>query len=184
MANFAKVHEKTQILNEDWKKLRVQPVQLMKPVSGHPFLKQVRRAQGTPAGALQGVVRLQDRCSVCCPIPASSGMQKWGKKKKKTSFSCERETPGLHCLSRRAFSSLPFSFLLFQCTVESIFPGFPSQTLYMRTLNTVALVPIMYSWSPLQQNFMVRGLGAVSARLFRACGAITPSCFKQYLLRR
>ncbi|NWH25569.1 EZH1 methyltransferase, partial [Grus americana] len=81
VANFAKVHEKTQILNEDWKKLRVQPVQLMKPVSGHPFLK--------------------------------------------------------------------------QCTVESIFPGFPSQTLYMRTLNTVALVPIMYSWSPLQQNFMV-----------------------------
>ncbi|POI33061.1 hypothetical protein CIB84_003190 [Bambusicola thoracicus] len=81
VANFAKVHEKTQILNEEWKKLRVQPVQLMKPVSGHPFLK--------------------------------------------------------------------------QCTVESIFPGFPSQTLYMRTLNTVALVPIMYSWSPLQQNFMV-----------------------------
>ncbi|NWX14621.1 EZH1 methyltransferase, partial [Aegotheles bennettii] len=81
VANFAKVHEKTQILNEDWKKLRVQPVQLMKPVSGHPFLK--------------------------------------------------------------------------QCTVESIFPGFLSQTLYMRTLNTVALVPIMYSWSPLQQNFMV-----------------------------
>ncbi|NXW95302.1 EZH1 methyltransferase, partial [Alopecoenas beccarii] len=81
VANFAKVHEKTQILNEDWKKLRVQPVQLTKPVSGHPFLK--------------------------------------------------------------------------QCTVESIFPGFPSQTLYMRTLNTVALVPIMYSWSPLQQNFMV-----------------------------
>ncbi|KAJ7421097.1 Histone-lysine N-methyltransferase EZH1 [Willisornis vidua] len=72
VANFAKVHEKTQILNEDWKKLRVQPVQLMKP-----------------------------------------------------------------------------------CTVESIFPGFSSQTLYMRTLNTVALVPIMYSWSPLQQNFMV-----------------------------
>lgn len=45
MANFAKVHEKTQILNEDWKKLRVQPVQLMKPVSGHPFLKQVGRAK-------------------------------------------------------------------------------------------------------------------------------------------
>lgn len=46
MANFAKVHEKTQILNEDWKKLRVQPVQLMKPVSGHPFLKQVWRGKG------------------------------------------------------------------------------------------------------------------------------------------
>ncbi|XP_065753837.1 histone-lysine N-methyltransferase EZH1 isoform X2 [Phocoena phocoena] len=41
VANFAKVQEKTQILNEEWKKLRVQPVQLMKPVSGHPFLKKV-----------------------------------------------------------------------------------------------------------------------------------------------
>ncbi|XP_065278561.1 histone-lysine N-methyltransferase EZH1 [Emys orbicularis] len=81
VANFAKVQEKTQILNEDWKQLRVQPVPLMKPGTGHPFLK--------------------------------------------------------------------------QCTVESNFPGFPNQTIFMRSLNTVALVPIMYSWSPLQQNFMV-----------------------------
>ncbi|KAH0504966.1 Histone-lysine N-methyltransferase EZH1 [Microtus ochrogaster] len=72
VANFAKVQEKTQILNEEWKKLRVQPVQPMKP-----------------------------------------------------------------------------------CTIESIFPGFASQNMLMRSLNTVALVPIMYSWSPLQQNFMV-----------------------------
>lgn len=81
VANFAKVQEKTQLLNEEWKKLRVQPVQSMKPVSGHPFLK--------------------------------------------------------------------------KCTIESIFPGFASQHMLMRSLNTVALVPIMYSWSPLQQNFMV-----------------------------
>ncbi|KAM6175403.1 histone-lysine N-methyltransferase EZH1 isoform 1-T1 [Erethizon dorsatum] len=81
VANFAKVQEKTQILNEEWKKRRVQPVQSMKPVSGHPFLK--------------------------------------------------------------------------KCTVESLFPGFASQHMLMRSLNTVALVPIMYSWSPLQQNFMV-----------------------------
>ncbi|KAL4687747.1 hypothetical protein H8959_019875 [Pygathrix nigripes] len=81
VANFSKVQEKTQILNEEWKKLRVQPVQSMKPVSGHPFLK--------------------------------------------------------------------------KCTIESIFPGFASQHMLMRSLNTVALVPIMYSWSPLQQNFMV-----------------------------
>ncbi|CAD7667098.1 unnamed protein product [Nyctereutes procyonoides] len=81
VANFAKVQEKTQILNEEWKKLRVQPVQLMRPASGHPFLK--------------------------------------------------------------------------KCTIESIFPGFASQHMLMRSLNTVALVPIMYSWSPLQQNFMV-----------------------------
>ncbi|KAK7802196.1 hypothetical protein U0070_008736 [Myodes glareolus] len=72
VANFAKVQEKTQILNEEWKKLRVQPVQPMKP-----------------------------------------------------------------------------------CTIESIFPGFANQNMLMRSLNTVALVPIMYSWSPLQQNFMV-----------------------------
>nr|XP_045014546.1 histone-lysine N-methyltransferase EZH1 isoform X2 [Jaculus jaculus] len=72
VANFAKVQEKNQILNEEWKKLRVQPVQSMKP-----------------------------------------------------------------------------------CTIESIFPGFASQHMLMRSLNTVALVPIMYSWSPLQQNFMV-----------------------------
>ncbi|KAL6089939.1 hypothetical protein STEG23_008482 [Scotinomys teguina] len=81
VANFTKVQEKTQILNEEWKKLRVQPIQPMKPVSGHPFLK--------------------------------------------------------------------------KCTIESIFPGFASQNMLMRSLNTVALVPIMYSWSPLQQNFMV-----------------------------
>ncbi|XP_053424872.1 histone-lysine N-methyltransferase EZH1 isoform X2 [Nycticebus coucang] len=81
VANFAKVQEKTQILNEEWKKLRVQPVQSMKPVNGHPFHK--------------------------------------------------------------------------KCTIESIFPGFASQHMLMRSLNTVALVPIMYSWSPLQQNFMV-----------------------------
>lgn len=63
MANFAKVHEKTRILNEDWKKLRVQPVQLMKPVSGHPFLKQVGR-----------VVLV----SICAE--RSLVVQKWGKK--------------------------------------------------------------------------------------------------------
>ncbi|EHB18364.1 Histone-lysine N-methyltransferase EZH1 [Heterocephalus glaber] len=81
VANFAKVQEKTQILNEEWKQRRVQPVQSMKPVSGHPFLK--------------------------------------------------------------------------KCTIESLFPGFASQHMLMCSLNTVALVPIMYSWSPLQQNFMV-----------------------------
>ncbi|XP_038609849.1 histone-lysine N-methyltransferase EZH1 isoform X1 [Tachyglossus aculeatus] len=81
VANLAKVQEKTQLLNEAWKELRVQPVQLMKPISGHPFLK--------------------------------------------------------------------------KCTVESAFAGFSSQDMLMRSLNTVALVPIMYSWSPLQQNFMV-----------------------------
>lgn len=51
--------------------------------------------------------------------------------------------------------SLSISLFIFQCTIDSIFPGFASQHMLMRSLNTVALVPIMYSWSPLQQNFMV-----------------------------
>ncbi|EHB07404.1 Histone-lysine N-methyltransferase EZH1 [Heterocephalus glaber] len=81
VANFAKVQEKTQILSEEWKQRRVQPVQSMKPVSGHPLLK--------------------------------------------------------------------------KCTIKSLFLGFASQHVLMCSLNTVALVPITYSWSPLQQNFMV-----------------------------
>jgi histone-lysine N-methyltransferase EZH1 len=49
VANFAKVQEKTQILNEEWKKLRVQPVQSMKPVSGYPFLKKVLLGLSPPS---------------------------------------------------------------------------------------------------------------------------------------
>ncbi|KAK3520571.1 hypothetical protein QTP70_027089 [Hemibagrus guttatus] len=42
-----------------------------------------------------------------------------------------------------------------QCMVEFGFPSFPSQAVAMRPLTTVAGIPFMYSWSPLQQNFMV-----------------------------
>ncbi|XP_068118410.1 histone-lysine N-methyltransferase EZH1 isoform X2 [Hyperolius riggenbachi] len=79
--NLAKAQERISVLNEDWKKLRVQQIRMMNSSSGPPFLK--------------------------------------------------------------------------KCTVESCFPGFAVQTIFTRSLNTVALVPIMYSWSPLQQNFMV-----------------------------
>ncbi|KAM4622521.1 histone-lysine N-methyltransferase EZH1 isoform 2-T2 [Discoglossus pictus] len=79
--NFAKSQERVDMLNDEWKKLRVQPVEMMTPSNCHPFSK--------------------------------------------------------------------------KCTVESTFPGFAVQSICMRSLNTVALVPIMYSWSPLQQNFMV-----------------------------
>lgn len=43
-----------------------------------------------------------------------------------------------------------------QCTVDSGFSEFPRQVIPLKTLNAVASVPVMYSWSPLQQNFMVR----------------------------
>ncbi|XP_042564839.1 histone-lysine N-methyltransferase EZH1 [Clupea harengus] len=41
------------------------------------------------------------------------------------------------------------------CVVEFGFPPFQNQTVAMRPLTTVAGIPFMYSWSPLQQNFMV-----------------------------
>ncbi|KAG9475996.1 hypothetical protein GDO78_002852 [Eleutherodactylus coqui] len=41
-----------------------------------------------------------------------------------------------------------------ECSVTSDF-DFPKQVIPLKTLNAVASVPIMYSWSPLQQNFMV-----------------------------
>ncbi|XP_059413478.1 histone-lysine N-methyltransferase EZH1 [Carassius carassius] len=51
-----------------------------------------------------------------------------------------------------ASGSLPSKKL---CMVESGFPSFPYQAVAMRPLTTVAGIPFMYSWSPLQQNFMV-----------------------------
>ncbi|XP_013210952.1 histone-lysine N-methyltransferase EZH2 isoform X5 [Microtus ochrogaster] len=41
-----------------------------------------------------------------------------------------------------------------ECSVTSDL-DFPAQVIPLKTLNAVASVPIMYSWSPLQQNFMV-----------------------------
>uniref|UniRef100_A0A8C5EVF0 [histone H3]-lysine(27) N-trimethyltransferase n=1 Tax=Gouania willdenowi TaxID=441366 RepID=A0A8C5EVF0_GOUWI len=41
------------------------------------------------------------------------------------------------------------------CTVEFGFPGFKAQTIAVRPLSTVTGMPFMYSWSPLQHNFMV-----------------------------
>ncbi|XP_028289803.1 histone-lysine N-methyltransferase EZH2 [Gouania willdenowi] len=42
-----------------------------------------------------------------------------------------------------------------ECTVDSVFSEFSQQVIPLKTLNAVASVPVMYSWSPLQQNFMV-----------------------------
>uniref|UniRef100_A0A4W5JT13 [histone H3]-lysine(27) N-trimethyltransferase n=1 Tax=Hucho hucho TaxID=62062 RepID=A0A4W5JT13_9TELE len=42
-----------------------------------------------------------------------------------------------------------------ECTVASGLSEFSKQVIPLKTLNAVASVPVMYSWSPLQQNFMV-----------------------------
>ncbi|ETE60108.1 Histone-lysine N-methyltransferase EZH2, partial [Ophiophagus hannah] len=44
--------------------------------------------------------------------------------------------------------------IMTSCSVSSDL-DFPKQVIPLKTLNAVASVPIMYSWSPLQQNFMV-----------------------------
>ncbi|XP_032807466.1 histone-lysine N-methyltransferase EZH2 isoform X1 [Petromyzon marinus] len=81
LANRHKIKDRTDVLNEEWKQRRVQPIQVM-----------------TPA------------------MPAS--------------------------VSRK-------------CAADCIVGGFSSQTIPLRTLNAVASIPVMYTWSPLQQNFMV-----------------------------
>ncbi|XP_048858182.1 histone-lysine N-methyltransferase EZH2 isoform X2 [Brienomyrus brachyistius] len=45
--------------------------------------------------------------------------------------------------------------IMTSCTVDSGFSEFSRQVIPLKTLNAVASVPVMYSWSPLQQNFMV-----------------------------
>uniref|UniRef100_A0A8C4T559 [histone H3]-lysine(27) N-trimethyltransferase n=1 Tax=Erpetoichthys calabaricus TaxID=27687 RepID=A0A8C4T559_ERPCA len=61
-----------------------------------------------------------------------------------------RRTQSLHPLSGiESLSSAP------ECTVDSGFSEFSKQVIPLKTLNAVASVPVMYSWSPLQQNFMV-----------------------------
>uniref|UniRef100_A0A3B3Z6K3 [histone H3]-lysine(27) N-trimethyltransferase n=1 Tax=Periophthalmus magnuspinnatus TaxID=409849 RepID=A0A3B3Z6K3_9GOBI len=41
------------------------------------------------------------------------------------------------------------------CSVEFGYPSFKPQSVPLRPLSTVAAIPFMYSWSPLQHNFMV-----------------------------
>ncbi|XP_048869932.1 histone-lysine N-methyltransferase EZH1-like isoform X3 [Brienomyrus brachyistius] len=81
MSNRRKIKERTSLLNDEWLKLRIQPVPLASSVGSMPNNK--------------------------------------------------------------------------YCVVDSASPTFKKQAVIMRTLNTVAGIPFMYSWSPLQHNFMV-----------------------------
>uniref|UniRef100_A0A8C6KHB5 [histone H3]-lysine(27) N-trimethyltransferase n=1 Tax=Nothobranchius furzeri TaxID=105023 RepID=A0A8C6KHB5_NOTFU len=59
--------------------------------------------------------------------------------------------------SKLRIQSVPISTFsgALMCSVEFGFPGFKSQAVPMKPLSTVAGIPFMYSWSPLQHNFMV-----------------------------
>lgn len=101
--NRQKIVERTDILNQEWKTRRIQPVHIMTSVGS---------LRGTREVGTCVWVCVQTRCEHVCV-----------------------------CL---------------QCTVDSSFSEFPRQVIPLKTLNAVASVPVMYSWSPLQQNFMVR----------------------------
>ncbi|XP_028840878.1 histone-lysine N-methyltransferase EZH1 isoform X2 [Denticeps clupeoides] len=81
-------------------------------------------------------------------------------------LSNRRKIEGRICLlneewSKRRIQSIPLSTAggtlpnKKLCMVEFGFPSFQNQAVAMRPLTTVAGIPFMYSWSPLQQNFMV-----------------------------
>lgn len=101
--NRQKIMERTDILNQEWKTRRIQPVHIM-----------------TSVGSLRGTREVSTVVFGVC----KGGDMFW----------------------------LCFCF---QCTVDSSFSEFPRQVIPLKTLNAVASVPVMYSWSPLQQNFMV-----------------------------
>uniref|UniRef100_A0A8C6WQS9 [histone H3]-lysine(27) N-trimethyltransferase n=1 Tax=Neogobius melanostomus TaxID=47308 RepID=A0A8C6WQS9_9GOBI len=57
--------------------------------------------------------------------------------------------------SKLRIQAIPVSTSSGMCSVESGFPSFKPQSVPLRPLSTVAAIPFMYSWSPLQHNFMV-----------------------------
>lgn len=63
--------------------------------------------------------------------------------------------------------------------MDSGFSEFPRQVIPLKTLNAVASVPVMYSWSPLQQNFMVGTRGRREPGTY--CCAV--ACSMLYLFR-
>ncbi|KAI2666158.1 Histone-lysine N-methyltransferase EZH2 [Labeo rohita] len=115
-SNRRKIEERTELLNEEWSKLRIQSIPL-----------------STTSGSLPN---------------KKARMTQLGASTTTNQFSSDTLT----CL---LFSCLPFLVQSQLCMVESGFPSFPNQAVAMRPLTTVAGIPFMYSWSPLQQNFMV-----------------------------
>uniref|UniRef100_A0A671NSY9 [histone H3]-lysine(27) N-trimethyltransferase n=1 Tax=Sinocyclocheilus anshuiensis TaxID=1608454 RepID=A0A671NSY9_9TELE len=69
--------------------------------------------------------------------------------------SNRRKIEGRTELLNEEWSKLRIQSIPLSTTSESGFPSFPYQAVAMRPLTTVAGIPFMYSWSPLQQNFMV-----------------------------
>ncbi|KAF3819459.1 hypothetical protein GH733_013609 [Mirounga leonina] len=119
-SNRQKILERTEILNQEWKQRRIQPVHILTSVSS------LRGTREPSAKSLSLVVY-------------SYNYYFW--------LDFPLQLPVVQ----------PHSRLLYQlvdCSVTSDL-DFPTQVIPLKTLNAVASVPIMYSWSPLQQNFMV-----------------------------
>lgn len=141
MSNRQKIEQQTNLLNAEWSTLRIQSIPL-----------------STSGGALVGK-------------RVWAAVITWPNFINFIFYSCSYFFSAAGAptyLSRSFFSLLPRSRLFWllspdqacqtvlqMCTVEFGFPGFKAQAVAMRPLSTVAGIPFMYSWSPLQHNFMV-----------------------------
>ncbi|XP_024894756.1 histone-lysine N-methyltransferase EZH2 isoform X3 [Pteropus alecto] len=164
-SNRQKILERTEILNQEWKQRRIQPVHI-----------------------LTSVRKLSLKSKELSHFSCSNDLM-WDQKSTLRSDTLESHSPALPSTifhntvftwnqpSAKSLSLVVYSYnyyfwldfplqlpvvqphsrLLYQlvdCSVTSDL-DFPTQVIPLKTLNAVASVPIMYSWSPLQQNFMV-----------------------------
>ncbi|XP_057360849.1 histone-lysine N-methyltransferase EZH2 isoform X3 [Manis pentadactyla] len=150
-SNRQKILERTEILNQEWKQRRIQPVHILTSKSSVRLY--------TLSFSTEGLADLKPGHSPALPSTIFHN----------TVFTWNE--PSAKSLSLVVYSYnyfwldfplqlpvvQPHSRLLYQlvdCSVTSDL-DFPTQVIPLKTLNAVASVPIMYSWSPLQQNFMV-----------------------------
>uniref|UniRef100_A0A8C0S117 Enhancer of zeste 2 polycomb repressive complex 2 subunit n=1 Tax=Canis lupus familiaris TaxID=9615 RepID=A0A8C0S117_CANLF len=166
-SNRQKILERTEILNQEWKQRRIQPVHILTSLDFTLLMsKIVQRPDGHSSFSFgMSHCNMGSRTNLLGHSPALPSTIFHN-----TVFTWNQ--PSAKSLSLVVYSYnyyfwldfplqlpvvQPHSRLLYQlvdCSVTSDL-DFPTQVIPLKTLNAVASVPIMYSWSPLQQNFMV-----------------------------
>ncbi|KAK2096830.1 Histone-lysine N-methyltransferase ezh2 [Saguinus oedipus] len=128
-SNRQKILERTEILNQEWKQRRIQPVHILTSVSSLRGTREFYLSEHMHAQLLKKTKLLD----ILEKALEDLTVGQW--------YSLRN-----HGFVDRVESAV--------CSVTSDL-DFPTQVIPLKTLNAVASVPIMYSWSPLQQNFMV-----------------------------